>query len=279
MYIYNMHIHMYTVNRLTTVQCFGQCIIKQKKSKANGREQFFKRCNDSVTPLRISSSNARACVMEPEDVGYWVSNKSEAHACNGYMSKLVHVKHDVTIINVDQDFFSAVHPDDLNDLRALLKAATEDGARFTTNYRVVCKDNAVLHIKACGGRFMNSDGSISLVGTCVNTTNLKQLHEADLKQMLHEQALCTKVAKCGTSCSAIRIAAFPNSTDILPWTLGACFAQVGNFAQRAYLLSSLLIACTDGVSCSAVCILLYCGACQMSTCVHLESLPYCMCCT
>jgi PAS fold len=174
--------------------------------------------------------------MEPKasgEVGYWVSNKSEAHACNGYTLKLL--KHKVTMFDVDLDFFNAVHPEDVSNLRALLQAATQHGARFTTDYRVVCKDETVLHIKACGGQFMNSDGSISLVGTCVNTTNLKQLRAADLKQMLHEQALCETAAKCGTSCSAIRIAAFPNSTDILPWTLGEHFAQVSGFAQPAFL--------------------------------------------
>eukprot|EP00953_Heterococcus_sp_UTEX-ZZ885_P007536 4560-Heterococcus_DN1.PRE.1 len=140
------------------------------------------------------------------------------------------------MIDVDLDLFSAVHPDDVSDLRALLRSATQDGARFTTEYRVVWKDDTVLHIKACGGQFMNSDGSISLVGTCVNITKLKQLREADLKQMLHEQALCGKAAKCSTSCSAIRIAAFPESKDILPWTLGGCFAQVSAFAAPALVV-------------------------------------------
>eukprot|EP00953_Heterococcus_sp_UTEX-ZZ885_P042060 21409-Heterococcus_DN1.PRE.3 len=170
--------------------------------------------------------------MEPEasgDVGYWPK---------------------VTMSDMDLDFFSAVHPDDVSDLRALLKTATQDGTRFTTDYRVVCKDETVLRIKACGGQFMNSDGSISLVGTCVNITNLKQLREADLKQMLHEQALCGTAARCGTSCSAIRIAAFPDSTDILPWTLGDCFAQVSGFAQPAFL-AVVVAHCSGGVLCPA----------------------------
>eukprot|EP00953_Heterococcus_sp_UTEX-ZZ885_P007537 4561-Heterococcus_DN1.PRE.1 len=165
------------------------------------------------------------------------------------------------MIDVDLDLFSAVHPDDVSDLRALLRSATQDGARFTTEYRVVWKDDTVLHIKACGGQFMNSDGSISLVGTCVNITKLKQLREADLKQMLHEQALCGKAAKCSTSCSAIRIAAFPESKDILPWTLGGCFAQ-GSFGQvhtglRQFqggnFAVKVLSLCTEKSSSSSMC--------------------------
>eukprot|EP00953_Heterococcus_sp_UTEX-ZZ885_P010582 6179-Heterococcus_DN1.PRE.1 len=172
-------------------------------------------------------------MLDNIDVGYWVSNKLGGHACNEYMFELFDVEPKVTMIDVDLDLFSAVHPDDVSDLRALLRSATQDGARFTTEYRVVWKDDTVLHIKACGGQFMNSDGSISLVGTCVNITKLKQLREADLKQMLHEQALCRKAAKCGTSCSAIRIAGFPDSTDILPWTMGGCFAQVSAGSHSA----------------------------------------------
>jgi PAS fold len=173
--------------------------------------------------------------MEPEasgDVGYWVSNKLEAHACNGYMLKLFDARHKGTSIDVDPDFFNAVHPDDVSDLRAQLKAATQDGARFTTEYRLVCRDDTELHIKASGGQFTNGDGSISLIGTCVNITDLKQLRAADMKQMLHEQGLWRTTAP---SCSTIKIAAFPDSANILPWTLGDCFAQVSGLAQPGFL--------------------------------------------
>eukprot|EP00953_Heterococcus_sp_UTEX-ZZ885_P007032 4284-Heterococcus_DN1.PRE.4 len=92
--------------------------------------------------------------MESEasgDVGYWVSNKLEARACNRYMFELFDVKPKVTMLDVNPDFFSAIHPDDVSNLRALLQTATQDGARFTTEYRVQWKDDTVLHIKACAG--------------------------------------------------------------------------------------------------------------------------------
>jgi PAS fold len=94
------------------------------------------------------------------DIGYWDCNKVEGLSWSAHMFKLFDVKPKTAKIDVDADFFSAVHPEDVSDLRALLKAATRDGGRFTTQYRVVWKDNTVLYIKACGGQFMNSDGSI-----------------------------------------------------------------------------------------------------------------------
>jgi PAS fold len=181
----------------------------------------------------------QGCVREC-DIGYWDCNKAEGLSWSVHMFELFDVKPKAEKIDVDADFFSAVHPEDLSDLQALLKAATREGGRFTTQYRVVWKDNTVLRIKACGGQFVNSDGSISLVGTCVNITKLQQLRQADLQQMQHEEALCRMVAKCGGSSAATSIAAWDGSTDIWPWTLGNCFAQVSNLAQP-----SLSIACRD----------------------------------
>jgi hypothetical protein len=59
--------------------------------------------------------------MESEasgDVGHWVSNKLEARACSRYTFELFDVKPKVTMLDVDPDFFSAIHPDDVSNLRA-----------------------------------------------------------------------------------------------------------------------------------------------------------------
>jgi PAS fold len=162
------------------------------------------------------------------DVGYWECNKVEGLSWSVHMFELFDVKPKTAKIDVEADFLSAVHPNDVSDLRALLEAATRDGGRFTTQYRVVWKDNTVRHVKAYGGQFLNSDGSISLLGTCVNITHLKLLRQADLEQMQHDQALCRMVVKRDASCSAIKIAASDDCTDISPWTLGTCFAQVSD---------------------------------------------------
>jgi PAS fold len=165
------------------------------------------------------------------DVGYWDCNTDQNLSWRSpTMYKLFDINPRADAKYVEADFFAAVHPDDVSSLHAKLEAAREAGGRFTTTYRVLWKNGKVVYIKASGGHFMNSDGTNSLVGTCVNITNLKQLRNVDMEQMQHEQALCRKVVRRSASCSAIRIAAFADSTDLWPWTLGNCFAQVCNLA-------------------------------------------------
>jgi PAS fold len=184
--------------------------------------------------LEDEDGSTREC-----DVGYWDCNKVEGLSWSVHMFELFDVEPKAKV-DVDADFFSAVHSEDVRDLRGLLEAATRDGGRFTTQYRVVWKDTTVLYIKACGGQFMNSDGSTSLVGTCVNITHLKQLRQADVEQMQHEQVLCATLMKRDASCSAIKIAACAGSTDMIrSWTLGKCFAQVSESYTAIYSFTAI----------------------------------------
>jgi PAS fold len=62
--------------------------------------------------------------------------------------KLFNVKQTAEKVDVDLDFFAAVHPDDRAGLKLLLVNATCNGGKFTTQYRVQWQDGTLQVIQA-----------------------------------------------------------------------------------------------------------------------------------
>jgi PAS fold len=176
--------------------------------------------------LRAASDGCQVDIAE--GVGFWECNKTHGLFWSSYMYKLFNVRQTAEKVDVDLDFFAAVHPDDREGLQLLLVDATRNGGRFTTQYRVQWQDGTLQVIQASAGKVLNDDGTTSLVGTCVSLTELQQLYEHDSQHMQREHALCQELvdSRQRTPLRRVSLSAFGSETDCLAWQLGKCFAQV-----------------------------------------------------
>jgi PAS fold len=176
--------------------------------------------------LRVDSNGPQAEIADR--VGFWDCNKRDGLTWSPYMFKLFNVEQKAGTIDVDADFFAAVHPDDREGLKLLLVNATRNGGRFTTQYKVQWQDGTVQVIQASAGKVLNEDGSVSLFGTCVSLTELQLLYEIDCKSMQREHALCQQLvaSRQRTPARRVSIAAMSEQEDFRAWRLGTCFAQV-----------------------------------------------------
>ncbi|KAG5191712.1 hypothetical protein JKP88DRAFT_295184 [Tribonema minus] len=62
-------------------------------------------------------------------------------------------------------------------------------AQYNATYRVIWRTGETVHIKACGEHFANPDGSMSLVGTCLDVTEVVRLREREVEHLLREKEL------------------------------------------------------------------------------------------